>query len=133
MFYQLNGRRYRYSGLTVPALAWTPCLLQLREAVSRVAGARYNFVLVNRYRDGGDKMGDHKDDEKELDPSVPIASLTFGAERDFVFKHQDRRTNKVEDVKITLLHGMLLLMHHPTNKYWYHGLPQPRSLQMDSD
>ena len=36
-------------------------------------------------------MGDHKDDEKEIDPNVPIASLTLGAERDFIFKHQDRK------------------------------------------
>ena len=41
-----------------------------------------------RYKDGRDKMGFHKDDEKELSKDVPIASLTLGAERDFVFKHQ---------------------------------------------
>ena len=81
-------------------------------------------MLVNRYRDGGDKMGDHKDDEKELDKAAPIASLTLGAERDFVFKHQDRKTNNVEDYKMVLKNGMLLLMKYPTNSYWYHGLPQ---------
>ena len=85
---------------------------------------RYNFVLVNRYKDGNDKMGDHKDDEKELDPNVPIASLTFGAERDFIFKHQNKKKDNIEDVKIVLKDGMLLLMNHPTNAYWYHGLPQ---------
>ena len=85
---------------------------------------RYNFVLVNRYKDGNDKMGDHKDDEKELDPSVPIASLTFGAERDFIFKHQNKKINKIDDVKIILKDGMLLLMKNPTNSFWYHGLPQ---------
>jgi alkylated DNA repair dioxygenase AlkB len=31
-------------------------------------------------------MGFHKDDETELDPAVPIASLTLGAERDFIFR-----------------------------------------------
>ena len=114
------GIKYKYSGTTVPALPWTNCLEKLRDVVEKLAGVRYNFVLVNRYRDGNDKMGDHKDDEKELDKDVPIASLTFGAERDFIFKHE----NKKEDVvKIVLKNGMLLLMHHPTNSYWYHGLP----------
>ena len=43
---------------------------------------------THRYKDGCDKMGYHKDDEKELVKSVPITSLTFGAERDFIFRHQ---------------------------------------------
>ena len=41
-----------------------------------------------RYKDGNDKMGFHKDDERELCSQTPIASLTLGAERDFIFKHQ---------------------------------------------
>ena len=104
-------------------MPWTETLGLLREVLEKIVGVKYNFVLVNRYKDGNDKMGDHKDDEKELDPEVPIASLTFGAERDFIFKHQDRAKNNVENVKIILKNGMLLLMKHPTNQYWYHGLP----------
>ena len=118
-----SGIKYKYSGTTVPALPWTNSLMELRNVVEKLAGVRYNFVLVNRYKDGDDKMGDHKDDEKELDKDVPIASLTFGAERDFIFKHEKKKENLVDDVKIVLKNGMLLLMHHPTNSYWYHGLP----------
>lgn len=68
-------------------------------------------------------MGDHKDDEKELVMDAPIASLSLGAEREFVFKHGERRYNKVENVKLNLRAGLLLLMKHPTNRVWYHGLP----------
>ena len=39
-------------------------------------------------------MGEHKDDEKELDPDVPIASISLGQARDFYFKHQDARPPK---------------------------------------
>merc|ERR1712059_31754 len=91
------------------------------------AGVTYNFVLINRYKDGLDKMGDHKDDEKELDPQVPIASLSLGAERGFVFKHQDRQNLQMPVVKLNLKPGMLLLMKPPTNKFWYHGLPARKS------
>ena len=119
-----EGVQYKYSGTTVPALPWSPALLRLRSCLEQETGVRYNFVLVNRYKDGNDKMGDHKDDEKELDPNTPIASLTFGAERDFIFKHQDKKELGIEDVKIVLENGMLLLMKHPTNTFWYHGVPQ---------
>lgn len=117
------GVEYKYSGTRVEARAWTPALARLREVVEREAAASYNFVLVNRYRDGGDKMGDHKDDEKELSREVPIASLSLGAARDFVFKHEDRRTNGLAPVKLVLEPGCLLLMLPPTNRRWVHGLP----------
>ena len=68
-------------------------------------------------------MGFHKDDEKELSRDVPIASLTLGAERDFIFRHQDKRTKQIPDEKLVLTDGLLLLMHAPTNRLWYHGLP----------
>ena len=36
-------------------------------------------------------MGEHKDDEKDLCQDYPIASLSLGQARDFVFKHQDKK------------------------------------------
>lgn len=120
------GVSYRYSGTTIQAKAWTPILQYLRDTVLENTGHYYNFVLINRYKDGSDKMGFHKDDEKELCEKSPIASLTFGAERDFVFKHQDRKAN-IPNEKLLLTDGLLLLMNSPTNQYWYHSLPPRKS------
>lgn len=36
-------------------------------------------------------MGEHRDNEPELDPNYPIASISLGQERDFVLKHKDAR------------------------------------------
>lgn len=73
-------------------------------------------------------MGEHKDDERDLTPGYPIASLTLGQARDFVFRHQDARgkhaKRKIDPVTMVLEHGMLLLMKHPTNSFWYHSLPR---------
>lgn len=73
-------------------------------------------------------MGEHRDDEKELDPLGPIASVSLGAARDFIFRHRDARGKHgrhrhIEPVKLELSHGSLLLMNPPTNKFWYHSLP----------
>ena len=133
--YGNDGVTYTYSGIKIQCIPWSkaPILERLLEDVKTVSRVNYNFVLVNRYQDGRDKMGEHKDDEKELDPNAPIASLSFGEERDFIFKHQDlvRKTNKTEKYsndekllhKMVLKNGMLLLMKAPTNQYWYHSLP----------
>ncbi|XP_017269483.3 DNA oxidative demethylase ALKBH2 isoform X2 [Kryptolebias marmoratus] len=121
------GLTYTYSGITRLASPWTPTLEYIRDTVTKATGQTFNFVLINRYRDGQDHMGEHRDDEKELDPSCPIASVSLGAARDFVFRHRDARGKRggrqVEPVKLELAHGSLLLMNPPTNTFWYHSLP----------
>ncbi|GFR77074.1 alpha-ketoglutarate-dependent dioxygenase alkB-like protein 2, partial [Elysia marginata] len=130
-----TGLSYTFSGNTVPALPWTPLLKEIRAHVSEVTGYNFNFVLINRYKDGNDYIGEHKDDEKDLCPGYPIASLSLGQPRDFIFKHQDCRgshkknkskgeTKTQEPVSVLLENGSLLLMEHPTNTFWYHSLPR---------
>uniref|UniRef100_H3DEL7 DNA oxidative demethylase ALKBH2 n=1 Tax=Tetraodon nigroviridis TaxID=99883 RepID=H3DEL7_TETNG len=121
------GLTYTYSGITRMACPWTPTLEDIRDAVTRTTGQTFNFVVVNRYKDGLDHMGEHRDDERELDPLCPIASVSLGAARDFVFRHRDARGKmsgrRMEPVKLELAHGSFLLMNPPTNTFWYHSLP----------
>ncbi|CAG5131009.1 unnamed protein product [Candidula unifasciata] len=123
-----TGLTYTFSGNTIPARPWTPLLMKIRDHISAATGYQFNFVLINRYKDGHDYMGEHKDDEKDLFPGFPIASLSLGQPRDFVFRHQDSRgkdcKRKIAPVSLTLEHGVLLLMKHPTNSFWYHSLPR---------
>ena len=121
-----NGIKYTYSGVSIPAKPWTKTLYVIKEIIEKITLHSYNFVLVNRYANGNDKMSFHKDDEKELDMTVPIASFSLGASRDFVFKYHDKNCNKPKE-SIVLESGMLLLMEKDTNKLWYHGLPVRKS------
>ncbi|XP_068095557.1 DNA oxidative demethylase ALKBH2 [Hyperolius riggenbachi] len=122
-----DGLTYTFSGITLSPKPWIPVLDQIRGRVKMATGHSFNFVLINRYKDGNDHMGEHRDDEKELVPQSPIASVSFGACRDFVFRHRDSRIKKsgchIEPVKLQLEHGSLLMMNFPTNVYWYHSLP----------
>ncbi|XP_052025123.1 DNA oxidative demethylase ALKBH2 isoform X3 [Apodemus sylvaticus] len=121
------GLTYTFSGLTLTPKPWIPVLERVRDRVCRVTGQTFNFVLVNRYKDGCDHIGEHRDDERELAPGSPIASVSFGACRDFLFRHKDSRGKRprrtVEVVRLQLAHGSLLMMNHPTNAHWYHSLP----------
>ncbi|XP_029961635.1 DNA oxidative demethylase ALKBH2 [Salarias fasciatus] len=121
------GLTYTYSGVARSACPWTSTLENIRNAVTKTTGQSFNFVLVNRYKDGQDHMGEHRDDERELDPRSPIASVSLGAARDFIFRHRDARgkqsRRQIEPVKLELAHGSLLLMNPPTNTFWYHSLP----------
>lgn len=122
-----EGLMYSFSGVNLLAKPWTSTLEHIRDAVTKATGYTFNFVLINRYKDGHDHIGEHRDDERELDPACPIASVSLGAARHLIFRHRDARTGprkrQIEPVKLELANGSLLLMNFPTNTYWYHSLP----------
>ncbi|XP_014276280.1 DNA oxidative demethylase ALKBH2 [Halyomorpha halys] len=123
-----EGLTYKFSSLSVPALPWPECLVKLRNEISKCLGTDYNFVLVNRYRNGNDYIGEHRDDEKELDEEAGIVSISLGATRDFVLRHSETRkkgsASKISKVTVPLEHGSCLVMKWPTNHHWYHSLPR---------
>ena len=122
------GLKYSFSGITLHCNPWLPLIKDLKDAIEGAISEKFNFVLVNYYRNGLDYIGEHRDDEKDLCPESSIASLSFGCERDFVFRHSKSRgknaTRKdMASVKLCLNNGSLLVMRSPTNKHWYHSLP----------
>lgn len=79
---------YSYSGHVVHQIQPTPPLLAMKRAVEKILkddgiNVDFDMVLINRYKDGKDKVGWHADDEKINDDSQPIASVSIGASRDF--------------------------------------------------
>ncbi|PTX22271.1 DNA-N1-methyladenine dioxygenase [Pontibacter mucosus] len=117
-----GDKAYTYSGLENKPQPWLPVLLELREKVEQASGQKYNSVLLNLYRTGQDSMGWHADDEPELGPQPSIASLSFGGERRFAFKHRTRKDLK--PAPLILSHGSLLLMQGPTQHHWLHHVPK---------
>ena len=111
---------YRYSGIELQPTPWTPTLQALREKVQVVTGHPFNSVLLNYYRDEGDKMGMHSDDEKSLGPNPVIASLSLGATRNFVLRHKTRKD--LDSIRVPLSSGSLLLMGGALQHHWRHGL-----------
>lgn len=117
------GAGYRYSGVRHAPQVWTSALLEMRARLRDWLGEDFNSVLCNRYRDGADAMGWHADDEPELGPEPIVASLSFGAARDFVLKPRSGGTRRE---RLALGHGSLLVMRGPTQQHWLHALPRRR-------
>jgi len=119
-WYGDNGISYTYSGIRLEALPWTHTLIDIKNRVETLAGIDFNSVLLNYYRDHGDSMGLHSDDEPELGRRPVIASVSLGEERTFVLKHKTRRD--LRSVRLKLASGSLLLMKGETQHYWKHGI-----------
>src|SRR5690606_18833627 len=106
---------------------WTDALLAIRSKVEKRSGETFNTALLNYYRDGKDYMGWHRDNEKALGKSPPVASVSFGASRIFQLRRYDSKQQKME---LLLNAGDLLLMSGDTQRYWEHRLPRaPKNTQ----
>ncbi|MBA6155169.1 alpha-ketoglutarate-dependent dioxygenase AlkB [Tenacibaculum sp. S7007] len=110
---------YSYSNRTKTALVFTKELLELKALVEKETNETYNSCLLNLYHDGSEGMAWHSDGEKDLKENGAIASLSFGAERKFGFKHKQTK----ETVYKVLEHGSLLVMKDETQTHWLHRLP----------
>ncbi|MGE8380906.1 MAG: alpha-ketoglutarate-dependent dioxygenase AlkB family protein, partial [Sphingobacterium sp.] len=111
---------------TKRALPWTKELLELKTLAELKTQETYNSCLLNLYHNGDEGMAWHSDGEKDLKKNGAIASLSFGAERKFAFKH---KTTK-EKVDLILGNGSLLVMKDLTQRYWLHRLPPTKKVFM---
>lgn len=116
---------YRYSNVTKQALPWTDELKLLKELAETTTGETYNSCLLNLYHTGEEGMAWHSDGETDLKKDGAIASLSFGAERKFAFKHKQTQ----ETVDVMLHHGSLLLMAGTIQTHWLHRLPPTTKIQ----
>ncbi|WP_233835100.1 alpha-ketoglutarate-dependent dioxygenase AlkB family protein [Paraburkholderia sp. ZP32-5] len=114
---------YVYSGIRNVPQPWTPAVAELKAAAEATSGARFNSVLLNRYRSGADSMGWHADREPELGKQPVIASVSLGVARTFDLRH-----NKTAVVQsFALKGGSLLVMKGDTQAEWRHRVPkEPR-------
>ncbi|MDP1844043.1 MAG: alpha-ketoglutarate-dependent dioxygenase AlkB [Sediminibacterium sp.] len=118
-WYGIKAFPYTYSKTTKTALPFNDLLLQIKQQTESLTGELFNSCLLNLYHTGEEGMAWHSDAEKELKKNGAIASLSFGAERKFAFKHKTTE----EKVSVFLEHGSLLVMKGTTQTHWLHRLP----------
>jgi alkylated DNA repair dioxygenase AlkB len=126
-FHADPGVAYIYAGLRLQGQGWPQTLKMLRDAASTAAGVGFNSVLCNLYRDGGDYMGWHADDEPELGPEPTIASISLGSERRFLLRPRQKPREPRHEWR--LASGSLLLMEGKLQRHWQHQLPRALRVQ----
>ena len=122
-----GDQSYAYAGSSKKGQGWPGWLTPLKDLVESHLGVTFNYALMNFYKDGTDHIGYHSDDEKDLIRDSVIASLSFGAQRDFMFQRRYAKgyVGKKEPVtKISLRDGSLLTMGGTTQREYKHSLPK---------
>lgn len=123
-WYGEKAFEYTYSNTTKRALPWTEELIRLKALAEQETGETFNSCLLNLYHSGDEGMAWHSDGETDLKKDGAIASLSFGAERKFAFKHKWTG----EKVELILEHGSLLVMKDTTQTHWLHRLPPSKRI-----
>ena len=116
---------YHYSNGTKIAQQWSEELLFLKKTVEYFSGETFNSCLLNLYHNGNEGVGWHSDDEKTLKKNGAIASLSFGASRNFNFKHK----KNPHKASIYLENGSLLIMKGELQQNWLHCLPKSTKIK----
>lgn len=123
-WYGNNPYKYTYSNSSKYALPWSAELIELKQIAEQETGETFNSCLLNLYHNGSEGMAWHSDGENDLKKHGAIASMSFGAERKFAFKHKTSH----EKVELVLQHGSLLLMKDTTQTNWLHRLPPTKKV-----
>lgn len=110
--------QYKYSGKTKIAENWLDFLVSIKSTVEEISGCTFNSCLLNLYHNGSEAMSWHSDNEKEILENSAIASVSFGAERKFGFRHNSTK----EEISLTLENGSVLIMKDEVQKFWKHKL-----------
>lgn len=139
-----DGTFYEFAGTKVYAKSWNNkddiicrVIKNIKHMVELFTLQKFNFVLINRYADGNDKIGKHQDSNKNniLGDDPTIVGVSFGAARDVIFKPYSTPTNPGiipkhmnDKISIRLDHGSIFVMYPPTNTYWTHEIPKKANI-----
>ena len=113
-------------GLSPVPLSSAPIIEDGLKTVNTKTGYEYNSILVNHYADKNTFLKWHKDNEKEIDKNTPIATLSIGAVRRFVFSADKGKTKNVQKTFMLQSNSLFTMGPSMQDKY-YHQLCTGRS------
>lgn len=105
-------------GVNVTVLLFPKELILIKQILEETLHFKFNICLVNYYVNGKKTIGWHSDNEEKGSTSC-IASISLGAEREFVFR---KNNSKEIYQKILLHHGSLIVMAEGCQENYQHSL-----------
>jgi hypothetical protein len=102
-----------------------------------ISKPKINSCLINKYRDGNDSIKPHRDNQTTFGDNPTVIGVSFGDERDIIFKRLIYNPDKMnsikidkenkQELKIKLKHGSMFIMAGAIQKYFSHEIPKCNS------
>lgn len=103
---------------------FTSVVKDILEQLNTRCGTEYNVCFLNRYNDQRQHLGWHADDGLHMDGNHPIASVSFGAEREIWWKPKADKGEVPPHQRQLLGHGSLFVMPSGFQELFYHKIPK---------
>ncbi len=104
---------------------WSAGLLAVRSTLAAYLRTAFDYVFINRYRNGHDSVAWHHDHEQN--PRLVIASLSLGATRTFEVRPLRASGLNQKKIAVQAAHGDLIVMAGETQLNYEHRVPkEPR-------
>jgi len=110
---------------SLPEMSYLLPLSTYKARVEDIAGCKFNSCLLNFYRSGDDHLSWHSDNEPEYGENPTIASVSFGAARDFLLR---KNIDKSRRHSFLLDSGDILMMMGSIQKHWMHCVPKRKRI-----
>lgn len=96
----------------------------MKHQVEKFTGLKYNYAYINRYPTGTVGMNSHKDREV-IEEKSAIVGISLGCVREIQFDPEGFIPEEMpKKIILSLDHGSIYVMNHPTNTYWKHEIPK---------
>ncbi|KAF8577193.1 hypothetical protein K439DRAFT_1418431 [Ramaria rubella] len=116
----------KYSGHQVDMnYGYPEIITEILGKVEEKLGVKFNNVMLNRYADGTEYIGRHRDTKQ----NNVIACLSVGAQRTFIFTPDKKCPGNPRPQSLVLQRGSLLIMQGDTQKNWKHEIPKEPSIK----
>lgn len=130
MSYKFGGRRYQpeaypewLTTLQIHIISLVTTFFSSLP-ISREEFRPPNSVLINKYRDGKDKLQWHTDNNPEFGEKPTIISVNVGQTRRFCIKPQGKGVARSATKTFHLQHGDILIMAGTTQEHYVHCVPE---------
>ena len=148
-WYEMNGRYFSKEWIDQDIERWKSNkyddeLLELQKNIQNIINdfdiykykgitkPNINSCLINKYRDGRDSIKPHRDNQTTFGDNPTVIGISFGDEREIVFKRIIYDPNKMnsikedkenrEELRIPLKEGSMFVMAGAVQKYFSHEI-----------
>ena len=111
-----SGRGIR----TYKSVPYNNIVLDIRNKLRETEHANVDACFINAYENERDHLGWHSDDSPEINDDIPIAIVSFGAEREIWFRPKGAKGPHTDSV--LMKSGSLVLMSAGMQDTWEHRI-----------
>lgn len=111
-----------------PARKWSEKVFSLKTFIENAYNFKFDYVLINLYRNGDDYISYHSDREAIGNGKNIVAGVSLGSTRKFSIKHNNSKQLGLKPINFELQNGSLILMiGDNTQLLWKHSIPKTKT------